>query len=531
MLKHLFIIFLLTYSVLGNSQARFDIKKYNFNNSTYDGHLALYPDFENEFEYIKLHYPSLNKSSDKENTVIVLNIEDISVNGDYLHYNGNNILDYSILAGGTHTIKGVGTLYGRVSYKNSWIKNISQNYCVNAEDYLPYLVYDTINSGQVRNEKYMIEGGMSFTREQWSYGLSGYYEGTASSKFEQPHRAVYCYWFRPAFSISKADNRYNVALKMYPEISKQNISVASSVGTYYFMQSYGMGQWNKRESASGYNYSRNADIFGGGFDMLFTLTSNKDFKLLMNLAYNYRKMKTEETSYKNLYELNTHYFKSQLIFNWRLKKNLSMVWQAFTESKIRRGIENVYETKEVDKEQYLYDYILVGNNQLYSCNTYSGNIRGKLILNIDKKNVVDFWIGEGVNVYKEEYLMPFLSISNTTFTTYTGFGFKRNNKSSEIDLTIQGAYRMKAFNEYELPEPVNNVQTLQTYIPYLIRGEEYWTITSSLIYAYSLHCGGKLGTEISAALLKRTNAPYLHSLPQKNKRSQLILGLNIFYAF
>ena len=192
-------------------------------------------DIECSADYIFARHPELRAlayRNTRRNTVLSAGYDYWRTHGDWLHYNGNRTASLEAMAGSEAVIKGVGLLYGSATYQRSRQHGTYQNYAVRPADYAPYTIGDTVSTGSVQNERYVVQGGLSMGSGRFRYGVSGFYEGIAAAKEDQPRRSVYSYWFRLAFGAAFNTPRWVAALKVYPEINKQSISASSTVTTY-----------------------------------------------------------------------------------------------------------------------------------------------------------------------------------------------------------------------------------------------------------------------------------------------------------
>lgn len=521
------------------AQTRYDIQKYDAAESSYEDAMPERTDIENAAKYYMQKHPALvgwlTEGRSRKDAVIRTRMTNDISHGDYLHYKGNHTTNLSVTAGGEMPVKGVGTLYGHACYGREKQRSMYQNYAIRPADYMPYFVSDSISSGDTENEHYLIEGGLSMKHGNWRYGVSGFYEGIATAKETQPRRSVYSYWFRLALSAARVMPGWIVAVKAYPEINRQSISASGSMRTYRFMQFYGFGQWNKKESTTGYGYGRDAKILGAGGEVLLRLLPRREsvWDASLTLAYNYRWMQTEESSFKNLYATKTHHLSHRLAVSTALSRRTSLHLLLEGEENFRNGDENVYENQKVDDEQSLYDYVLVGTNKLYGSTSFYESLRIKAIWQAAPCHSVSLTAGVRTDGYREQYDMPLITIENYTLTPSLGIGYRMEKRKDRLDWDFSASYRTGISNRYDFTTASRSTfEIAQAYIPYLLRGENRWQIQSSVIYAHDIG-SGSLGVSLSARFSKRTGAPYTEGWDTGYgmTRSDKSMDVSLFYTF
>jgi len=545
-------------------------ERHRYDAPTSSHNTALLP--QNDIEYaakyiLQTHSALVDRLAAEDSlhrTVIRIEGANRLTRGDFLHYEGNHANSLGITAGGSVRVKGVGTLFGSVAYVRNKMRGAYQNYAINAADYAPYLVGDTVSNGAVASERYFVQGGLSHTRGSWSYGVSGLYDGTAAAKDSQPRRSVYSYWLRVALSVAKTMPHYVLSASVYPEINKQTIAASSTLTTYRYLQSYGLGQWNRKESTPGYAYSRDMKIIGVGADVLFQLPkrSEQSWSMLLAAGFNYRYMQTEESSFKNLYATRNYRLTHSVAASKSLRRDVELHLLLQGELLVRRGEENVYEDKRQDAEQSLYDHVLVGTNWLYHLSTMSEQLQSKIVWQAARQHFVSGFVGARLDHYSERYDSPQMNIKHLSLTTNVGLGYclniPRNRQSltshrlasshfndktslssrqkshyDRLEVQLFGSYRAAMNNEYNA---VNNssdrIETAQAYIPYLLRGENQAALTLTATYSHALR-RGRIGIEVLGKYLKRTAAPHepVYNLDLSPHHNNNFATLAIFYSF
>lgn len=403
-------------------------------------------------------------------------------------------------------------------------------------DYYPYMVSDTMGAGNIRFEEYEIDGGFSFLYRGFYYGIGAFYKGTSSYKLTDPRLSTYTSWFRLNLGIVKTFNEGLLSVKLYPELNRQHISATNyRQQSSKFFQFYGFGAWNKNESKGGYSYGRQMTIDGIGIDLAYKKLPQgiPGLHYSLNLVYNYRKMNTEEETFKNLFTSYTHHFKPELMLS-KQKTNFHFYLLFTGDNNWRNGSEHVYENQIVSEEQKLHKYIKVGTNEMYSLRSFVNSLSLKTIYNYSPRYAYHLLAGVSHNYYEEKYIMPAKRIQNQSLTPFVGMGFNGNSTKHNLETTVLISGKQAISNVFDLPNTADRISLLQTYIPYLIRGESDFSVLLDITYAYSLHTKNAIGGKLAGGYQKRTQAPFMsHSLTDFHEKNRNVLFLNLclFYLF
>lgn len=522
-----------------HAQSLYDIRKYPAGTTSYEAERPSTYDIENSRRYSMYRHPALvqllTDTARSYNATLETMFSDANSHGDYIHYLGNRRTNLSICAGGEMAVKNTGTLYGHAYYGSEKMRSVYQNYAVRPEDYAPYFVSDSLNVGDVDSERYLIEGGLSMSHNEWLYGISLFYEGINGAKSTQARREIYSYWFRIALNAARVTPRWILSAKIWPEINKQSISASSSVRTFRFMQFYGFGQWNRKESTTGYSYGRDNKILGAGGELLFSSgpSFSQNCSFSASIAYNYRHLQTEETSFKNLFLSTTHHLNHNFILSLKPRDNVETVMELTGEADFRSGEENVYERVRQDDDQSLYDYVKAGTNRLYNRSVFSENFLIKAIWSVTRTHTLALLAGVSTDWYKEHYREPSMTIENRSLTPRAGLCYSYSNDKNAFDLELIADYRLGLNNRFSLNSfAPTQFEIAQAYIPYLLRGENRYGLQASAAYMHSLG-PGNIGMRCRAVYSRRTDAPYISGWQTGFglKRFNNAVDIGMFYIF
>lgn len=521
------------------AQTRYELRRHDAPADSYESVWIESRGVESASMYILQAQPSLvgilAKEAGGARTLIRLDGACSHTRGDFVHYEGRRNAYAAVTAGGQRSVNGVGTLYGRVSYSRSTRRGAYQNYAESPSDYAPYMVGDTVSDGATGHERYFVSGGLSRTSGSWHYGVSGLYDGTTASKESQPKRSVYSYWLRVALSAAKTTPKTLFAVKVWPEINKQSISAYGTKTSYRYLQSYGLGQWNRKESASGYSYGRDMRILGIGAEAVFRLLpmTEKSLDATFSIGYNRRDMQTEEASFKNLYATTSRLLTHKAAVSRAAGGRFGIHLLLQGELLLRSGRENVYESRKQDGGQNLYDYVLAGFSRPYHLAAFRESLQLKAVRRIAGNRSVSVGGGARLECCDESYDAPKMGIRNLSATADISFGYSQAARRSRIETCLTGSCRMAAGNDYGMEGGAAGiVETAQAYIPYLIRGENRIEAGFSVTYSHALG-SGSVGVDAEAEYLRRTAAPFVpgRATGFGTNRDRWAARVGLFYMF
>lgn len=476
-----------------------------------------------------LGLPSFHKN------IIRSGIYTTKTQGDFLFHQGNHTLAGGAYAFGEKHYTHLGTLYGSVSYVREYNKDVSLNYAINPMDYYPYLVADSLGSGKVRKETYTVKGGFGFNLRKTYLGVYGEYEGIVSSKQTDPKQSAYNSWFRMNAGIATSFKNQIFSAYIQPELNKQHISVGGyKHASVKYFQFYGFGEWSHKESKAGYNYGRMMSIKGVKSNITFKRRLNhiEDFNYQASLSYHFQRMDTEENTYKNLFQANTHQLYGEIILSKRFGKWATYLLYSGDYS-IRKGTESIYENKEVSEEQSLYDYTKVGENQLYKLTQSHSNFTLKATNHFSNRQAIEFSLGSKLLYYKETYLSPEKEIMNSIVQPFIDLSYKLRLQKHQMEFYSKWESRLPSSNTFKNPISSDDFMALQqSYIPFLIRGESAQAFSLQAIHAYTLKNKQRIGTTIGFSYYHRSkkNHESAYQIGYSN-RQQTNVNMSIFYLF
>lgn len=530
---HIIILQLLLLATGANAQRdlKYNLGKYAGQPSDFDIEYASY--------YALRSQPALvdwvSKDSTKaERNIVMANTGSMLNRDNYLHYQGNHTTFATAVAGGEMYVKEIGTLYGRASYSRQRQRNTYFNYADQPEDYMPYLVSDTVEQGTLKQERYLVDGGMSFRLGGMHYGVSGMYEGTSTAQETQPRHSVYNYWFRLSLSAAKITPHWLASIKVYPEINRQSLSISSALNAYTFAQFYGFGLMNLKESQAGYGYSRQQKIFGWGTDIQFALIPRdaNGWKATMRVGYNHRSMETEESRYKNLFGTDSHLLTHQLTLTRRVSPVIDMYVVLDGYQQWRKGKERIYQQQMMNAEQNLYDFVEVGTNSLYELSRFQESLRAKTVWRMSAVSSASLMAGAFFDNYDEEYIQPILKVKTSTLTPQLALGYQYLTERNQIAADLGFSWRTNTSHNYDTMDETKT-ETAMTYLPFLLRSEDIWQTKASLVYAHTLKTDQSVGCRLTGSYLRRIRAPYESRLmfDVEHQHSQLWAGISLFCIF
>lgn len=533
MRKTIFIvIILLKCALLTNAQNNIGFYLKKFDNKQINNF-----DIENNYYYLLrknpsfIHYQNISDSSAYKN-IIVLDMFYNDTKGLYNFYDGNKHSGVKILGGGENNIKNLGTLSGFASYSTSKRYNVLLNYVSNPKDYLPYIVSDTIGKGIVNSNNYTVNGNFSFNAKNWHYGIGFYYRGIVSSKLTDPRFSTYSSELKFNLGAMKKIKNKIYSIRIFPQFDRQNISVKNfnQLSRRYY-QFYGFGEWNRRESKSGYNYSCLMTIKGIGLDMLHSnlAKSEKPFRYLLNFSYKINKTNTLEPTNKNLFSSVNQYFNYNVLFQIQYKK-FDFHFLLNGNNKWQMGTEHIYKNKKVSEKQQLYDYVKVASNQMYNKDLLLNTFVFKTIYKLPASSFHTL-IGLNSFYYNEKYAFPSKQIRNINLSPFIGAAYHSHFKKNQIYLGTKFSYQNSLNTIFDLDFNQGQIFVQQAYIPFLIRSQNNYAFHSDLNYIYSLKKKRNIGFQLSVSFTNAMNLSNIH-YPLENMIYQNFQGkIKTFFIF
>ena len=459
-----------------------------------------------------------NRRRDNAN-ILKSSVNYVNTSGKYLSYNGCKLIDGDISASGTCGTNH-GTIFGNATYIYRCKDGVTYNYATQPELYKPYFVGDTLSKGALLQEVYYLNGGYGVRLGRLYYGIEALYEGIAQSRPDNPKQSNYSYWLTFGLSMAYVRQQYLYAIKVTPELNRQSISANTvSDGTRFF-QFYGFGQWHRQESKGSLAYGRTQKIEGITTEILWQrdgITEN-EWAVATHLSYNYRHACTEETSFKNLFELHTHKFSQKVVLD-RQFEGSSLHIQLKGDESVKKGVENIYENRIQNQEQYIYDAKKVGSGQLYKARCQAIDLRAKYILPFAIMHQVYIMTGADYYGYQESYVSPRMKITNHSFTPLLGAGYAMSNAKNSLVADLLLDMRQGIKSHYSVTVPFDHFVDAHAYTPYLLRGENAQRLSMRMGYARHLKGKRLIGIE--------TIFSYMHS----DYRKTTAAHCSLFYSF
>ncbi len=456
--------------------------------------------------------------------------------GEYLSYKGRKSVLGSIQATGETGYKGVGAMYGSISYEMRNDSDTKLNYTHRYMDYYPYIVADTVSIGDTKSDSYKIDGGFSFKTGKVYLGLAGSYAGVVSRRLTDPRYSNYHSLLSLDFGMGYEFNRHILLAKISPRFSWQATAVNdySLRGAKYY-QLYGFGLWNRKESAGGYSYNRMMTTNGVEFGTSFSRVraGKKELGYLFDIDASYNSMNTLETNSKNLFSSATFYINPEAslfgsINDWDL--NILTGYHLSN----RKGTEHTYEKQLVDEENKLYDNVKVASSELYSLINSSLNLQMKAAYNISSIHKIHMLAGGVAEHYEEKYEAPYRAIKNTWIDSHIGLGYSLGLDRNDLDIFLSAHKTYNMSNTMDVNLVDDYLTRELVYIPYFLRSMDSNALKLEAKYNFHLKNKDQIGFVANATYAKLASdlsmdehTEYMFS----KENSQLNLNLMIFYSF
>lgn len=413
-----------------------------------------------------------------EHNVLAASFDNVNAAGRFIHYDGKRQTFGRLLAGGELHTERSGTLFGMAAYQRGEMTRTSLNYATHPEDYAPYFVADTLGQSAVNREIYTVYGGYSLALGGWQWGLEARYEGIAQARRQNPRHSNYTHSVGVGLGMSRVWQRNIVALTLRPEWSRQSIAAKSLLDGVRFMDFYGFGLWNRRESQGAVSYGRQQTLHGIGADMAWMHDGLWAWTLAA--GWKYRSMNSEEANFKELFGSHTHHFHQQLIVERRFDKCF-WLFQFSAKEYARSGSEHIYEQQVQHADEGLFDYVKVGTNQLYHSSGVSMDLRSKVISPVRLQSSVAMMAAVGWKRDEERYDSPQMKVANQTLTMSLGVEYKWQRGHFAWETGLNAGMQSGWNNSYNVTATTDAVQEAMAYTPYLLRGESRQTLEGRLV--------------------------------------------------
>lgn len=429
--------------------------------------------------------------------VVSLSMDLHNNQGENLFYEGKDRITGEVLAGSHFSLKNKGTLFGMASYKQRKIEDMKFNYATHPEDYVPYLVGDSLTEGDTHQEIYTIKGGYSRQLGDFHFGVDAMYEGIAEHRSTNPKYSNYSYWLRLGLNTAWTKGKHIFSVRVYPELNSQSVSANTYLNSTKFFQFYGFGQWNRRETVGGLSYGRVQRIWGGGGDFLYMYSG--DWKCSAQLVYNYRRLTTEERNFKNLFSGNKHYLREQLAASKSLGSH-TLYLQLSALQQFMSGKENVYENQIQDEEQKLFDYVLVGNNQFYHRKFMNVDMKGKMVFQAAGENFFHLLGGVAYTHQNETYDLPYCNIQASNILPVVCLGYQKHHDNYAFECNVSGTLQLNLDKTFNYATYTENIFTrAQAYVPFILQSEDNQQLKADVLFSHVIGKKYELGVRSTFA--------------------------------
>lgn len=386
------------------------------------------------------------------NSAIMIETAKGKTDGDFLLYQGNASRDVRMQATGAYTLKNAGTLFGFARYSRGRQDGIGWSATRFPELYQPYAATDSVG-GDFHFESYAIKGGFAFGLGLWNIGVLAAFMGEQAHRKTDPRSLNNTTWLTGEIGAARVLNGGHL-LMLGGGIgrNKQHMSLRfwRPGEQERFFVSYGFGQVDNRQSPISFGYSRMYYITRGNAMLHYSSPAAGKIRVNASLEYLFDKMKSEESSIRDLYSSTTHTLRPQLNIDLRTSGRLSLTLFVNSDIKLRKGFENIFEEYLIDKENNIYDFRLIDTRQHYDFKSSESLAELRAASCIGSSNTVSLSAGALHFMRQETYSSKSYEIKNTSIMPYLKAAFRHDSERDETVLTLTCGRRLRLENVYRV---------------------------------------------------------------------------------
>ncbi len=427
----------------------------------------------------------------------VVSHSDGSMSGDYLPDEGYAFRDSEIGANAVYGTKSHGTIFGKASFSRGLHRGYAWNAIRHAELYRPYVLADS-SGGDYHYENYFLEGGYGFSVGNVYLGVGGSYRGEIASRHTDPRCANTTSWL--TLNVSSVFNfRHSnwLALKLSFLSNKQHLDLwnwrPGQQDRFFF--TYGFGYYDLNESPIFFGIKRMQYVKGVGFQLTSSnigARSSARSTYFVDLDYSFAKMKTEKSDTKNLFGANTHYLNASIWFSTPAEHKFRMSFGLISQSNVRFGRENIYESYRPDDEySSIYDFRLVNVRKRFVSTFSQDDFLSKLSYRLPSNQLTfELLAGIGVEYRREEYKNPAQSWNVASLMPVVGLGLSQKVKRIEWGFNSSLWLKSPQQYDYDVQNEEFRLDYPRTFLPYAYYADDSYTASGQLLFAYSFNSRG-----------------------------------------
>jgi len=446
--------------------------------------------------------------------------------------NGKELLTYGIKANWFTRIDSTSNFRGIIQVSKGNQKDVYANTMRLSTDYGPYGMIN-LKASDFKFQHYHLQGTYNKQLASTTIGGHLYYVGDYAYKQTDPRARAIAGWFGGQLGVKQdIANQHQLGVSVGYELHNQNVELDVWKGNikqqFFLLRGFGMYDHDHKDFVFSKKrlYKQN-DL---QLNLNASLWRTKKVGVDLTLQGLIRKLKTEEESTINLYELTTKKFLFTAVFNY----TISDVWQTqvtlFNRVKTQDGRENRYSYIRVN-EDYLgvYDYVQIGSIDPYSFKEHRVGLAWNWSYLPNKRWLYQFSVQYEKNKEEERY-------TSTLFQT----DLERNSPKIQFNVHYFNQRHQFLFStslEQQRISKANttedtSVQSLyqELYYPtFLYHSLDKNSSSVSLDYSYKIREKERLGTKIRASKLWGNQTKL--DVQDKVKVDAFFLSIQVYYQF
>lgn len=446
-------------------------------------------------------------------SIVLLNVADGHMDGDFLPYEGRAFSDIGLNGGGEYTPRsGGGTLFGSVRYARGGHEGIGWSAMRDPERYLPYISTDS-TGGDFRFERYAVEGGYAFPLAGWSVGLRGVFSGEQAHRLTDPRALTNTTELRADVGLARRFGAGHL-LMLQGSIGrhKQHISLRywRPAQQDRFFVTYGFGLYDVHQSAVLFGYSRMYYASEHTASIVYRSPDARPLGLTLGLGYTYQSTETEESRYTlNLYGSRTHRLTPTVDLRWQAAPHLTLSLLVEADLSRRQGLENIYEQYLADEAHHVYDYRLIDTRRRYACSRSENLMRAGFSFCPARDYTFGLSLGSLFTARRETYRGEPYEIRNVSALPHLVLDFHRDRARSTLDLSLVGGRSLPIGDRYCVDIANRTVQHLDfqhAFAPYAYRAAMFTTVQMTATYLCKFR-GYAVGATLRFLLTRGRRSP------------------------
>lgn len=448
----------------------------------------------------------LHADTAKTQTIVSVSGSAGSVTGDFLPYEGNGSYDWDLYGFGKSDFEELGVLYGSVQYARGKHSGISWSAMRYPELYMPYAISDS-TGGDSQYERYRILGGYAFSSGRWHFGVKAEFEGDQSYRLTDPRLFTNTTFL--SFGLSCARHLANNASLLFNVSYLRNKQYLHN--RYWrpgeqqrFFVMYGFGLYDMHESVVSSGVSRMFYINAVNFDFTYITARSQSLRLLMNVGYDVKYMRSEESDVLDLYESVSQTIVPRVCIDYDISSIFMLQFCSDNSFLMKKGYENLFEKYMTDVATSTYNFRKISQKSYYRYSLLKSNNVFSAIVKADRYRIFELQSGLSIFRRAERNVKYSFDVVNTNLMPKVRVGYKGTmfGIRNKVSCGVQYGRQISVKHSYDVNIITDRIEHLDfqtTFAPYAYYSSSCNLVSFDLSYSRKLsYCS--LGVKMSAFL-------------------------------